>query len=196
MAPKDRAPPEHLTFLADAAEGVHSSGLFPLLRGAEARASHLPRVGTSKRPEQNVVDLKHVPSLFFPPRTVESVKIDGTRAKVSGYWLGLTGPMGPLPTHLTEYATYERRYAKTQPFGDFLDVVGGRMLQLFYRSWATHSLQPMPIEPTTTSSPSTWRRFPERRKEWLQMPSFRRAQGFIMRVSSRADGVPQRSRMR
>ena len=68
MAPKDRAPPEHLTFLADAAEGVHSSGLFPLLRGAEARAAHLPRVGTSKRPDQNVVDLKHVPSLFFPPR--------------------------------------------------------------------------------------------------------------------------------
>jgi type VI secretion system ImpH/TssG family protein len=136
MAPKDRAPPQHLSFLADAAEGVHSSGLFPLLRGAEARAVGLPRVGTSKRPDQNVVDLKHVPSLFFAPRTLESVAIEGGRAKMSGYWLGLTGPMGPLPTHLTEYAAYERRYAKTQPFGDFLDVVGGRMLQLFYRSWA------------------------------------------------------------
>jgi type VI secretion system ImpH/TssG family protein len=136
MAPKDRAPPQHLTFLADAAEGVHSSGLFPLLRGAESRAPDLPRIGASKRPDQNVVDLQHVPSLTFAPRTLESVTIEGMRAKMSGYWLGLTGPMGPLPTHLTEYAAYERRYAKTQPFGDFLDLLGGRMLQLFYRSWA------------------------------------------------------------
>ena len=58
------------------------------------------------------------------------------RAKLRGLWLGLTGPMGALPTHLTEFAFYERRYAKTQPFGDFLDLLAGRMLQLFYRVWA------------------------------------------------------------
>jgi type VI secretion system protein ImpH len=44
--------------------------------------------------------------------------------------------MGPLPTHLTEFAIYERRYAKKRPFGDWLDVLAGRMLQLFYRAWA------------------------------------------------------------
>jgi type VI secretion system protein ImpH len=136
MAAEDRAPPQHLTFLAAAKEGLPDSGLFPLLRGAEARALPLPRIGTSKRPAQNVVDLTHVPGFVFPAGTLESVSIDGGRAKVSGYWLGLTGPMGPLPVHLTEYAAYERRYAKTQPFGDFLDVLAGRMLQLYYRSWA------------------------------------------------------------
>ena len=136
MAAEDRPPPQHLTFLAAAQEGLTSSGLFPLLRGAESRAPTLPRVGRSKRPDQNIVDLKHVPAFVFPARTLESVTITAGRAKVSGYWLGLTGPMGPLPTHLTEYAAYERRYAKTQPFGDFLDLLGGRMLQLYYRSWA------------------------------------------------------------
>lgn len=136
MAAEDRAPPQHLTFLAAAEGSVHCSGLFPLLRGAEARAAALPRIGTSKRPDQNVVDLKQVPTFSFPPRTLEAVTIEGGRAKLSGYWLGLTGPMGPLPFHLTEYAVYERRYAKTQPFGDFLDFLGGRMLQLYYRSWA------------------------------------------------------------
>ena len=136
MAAEDRAPPQHLSFLSQAQEGVAGSGLFPLLRGAEARAGDLPRVGKSKRPDQNVVDLRHVPSLTFPARTLESISIEGGRAKISGYWLGLTGPMGPLPLHLTEYASYERRYAKTQPFGDFLDLLAGRMLQLYYRSWA------------------------------------------------------------
>ena len=136
MAAEDRAPPQHLNFLASAQESLTSSGLFPLLRGAEARAPELPRVGRSKRPDQNIVDLKHLPALAFPARTLESVTIRGARARLSGYWLGLTGPMGPLPTHLTEYAAYERRYAKTQPFGDFLDLLGGRMLQLYYRSWA------------------------------------------------------------
>jgi len=136
MAAEDRTPPQHLTFLAEAQESVPSSGLFPLLRGAEARAAALPRIGESKRPDQNVVDLTQVATMMFPARTLESISIEAGRAKVKGYWLGLTGPMGPLPMHLTEYAAYERRYGKTQPFGDFLDLLAGRMLQLYYRSWA------------------------------------------------------------
>ena len=55
---------------------------------------------------------------------------------MAGYWFGLTGPMGPLPLHLTEFAAYERLYAKKQPFGRFLDMLAGRMLQFFYRAWA------------------------------------------------------------
>lgn len=136
MATADRPPPQHLTYLASAGETVGRSGLFPIVRGAEARAHGLPRVGHSKRPSQDVVQLAHVPSLGFQDSTLEEIKIDKGRAKVSGYWLGLTGPMGPLPTHLTEFSVYERRYAKSQPFSDFLDLISGRMLQLFYRCWA------------------------------------------------------------
>lgn len=136
MAAADRSPAQHLTFLASVGEDLSRTGLFPLVRGAEARASGLPRVGKARRPSQNIVDLAHVPSLGFSGRTLEGVQLRGGRAKLSGYWLGLTGPMGPLPTHLTEFATYERRYAKTHPFSDFLDLLAGRMLQLFYRSWA------------------------------------------------------------
>lgn len=136
MATADRPPPQHLTFLADAGEQVRKSGLFPIVRGAEARANGLPRVGDSKRPSQDVVQLAHVPNLGFQDRTLDAIKIDKGRAKISGYWLGLTGPMGPLPTHLTEFSMYERRYAKVHPFSDFLDLISGRMLQLFYRCWA------------------------------------------------------------
>lgn len=128
--------PTHLDHLAKAVDGIRKSGLFPVVRGAEARATGFPRIGNSKRPSQNVVDLVQVPTLAFPDATLDSVTLKEGRAKVSGYWLGLTGPMGALPTHLTEFATYERRYSKVQPFGDFLDMLAGRMLQLFYRTWA------------------------------------------------------------
>jgi type VI secretion system protein ImpH len=106
------------------------------LRRAEARARSLPRIGESRLPEQNIVDLAHVPSLSFADSTLEAITVKGGRARVEGYWLGLTGPMGPLPLHMTEFANYERRYGKTRPFGAFLDLLAGRSLQLFYRAWA------------------------------------------------------------
>ena len=136
MAPADRPPPQHLSFLAHAGETVRRWGLFPLVRGAEARAPDLPRVGRAKMPSQNIVDLAQTPSLGFSRSTMEEVEIKEGRARLSGYWLGLTGPMGPLPTHLTEFAAYEARYGRSRPFGRWLDVLAGRMLQLFYRAWA------------------------------------------------------------
>lgn len=136
MAGADRSKDQHLTFLAAAKDEAHKYGLFPLIRGAEARALSLPRVGEAKRPEHNIVDLAQEPHLNFAAATLKRLDIQGGRAKVRGQWLGLTGPMGPLPTHLSEFAFYEQRYAKTQPFGDWLDVLAGRMLQLFYRAWA------------------------------------------------------------
>jgi type VI secretion system protein ImpH len=136
MARPARPPAQHLTYFAAAAEAAQRWGLFPLVRGAEARAPELPLVGRSLLPAQNIVDLGQLPSMGFAPSTLSSVKITDGRARVAGFWLGLTGPMGPLPTHLNEYANYESRYGTTRPFGRFLDLLAGRMLQLFYRAWA------------------------------------------------------------
>jgi type VI secretion system ImpH/TssG family protein len=136
MAGEDRTQAQHLTFLAGAAAEAKQFGLFPLIRGAEARGHDLPRVGQSKRPEQNIVDLAQAPNMGFADSTLTEIKVKAGRAKVTGHWLGLTGPMGPLPTHLSEFAFYEKRYASSQPFGDWLDLISGRMLQFFYRAWA------------------------------------------------------------
>ena len=135
MAAADRPPPHHLTFLQRASEQVRRFGLFPLVRGAEARAPGLPRVGRARLPAQSVVDLAQVPSLAFPDATIDEVEVRRGRPTLHGLWLGLTGPMGPLPTHLTEFAYYERRYATSRPFGRWLDVLANRMLQMFYRVW-------------------------------------------------------------
>lgn len=136
MAAEDRPPPDHLSFLAAAAAETKRFGLFPLARGAEARAPHLPRIGRARRPAQSVADLHQVPTLAFPDSTLAEVEVADGRARVGGYWFGLTGPMGPLPSHMTEFAAFERRYAKQRPFGRWLDLLAGRMLQLFVRAWA------------------------------------------------------------
>jgi type VI secretion system ImpH/TssG family protein len=136
MAAPDRTPPDHLSYLAAAAKTVRRWGLFAILRGAESRAPQLPRIGRAKMPAQNIVDLAQTPSLSFADTTLDSVTPQRGRMRLSGFWLGLLGPMGPLPTHLTEFAVYEARYAARRPFGGWLDVIAGRMLQLFYRAWA------------------------------------------------------------
>lgn len=147
MAAEDRAAPKHIAFLQRIAPDIDRYGLFPVLRGAEARAPSLPRIGAARVPSQNVVDLGQTPIMAFAPSTLESIHIKGGRARINGYWLGLTGPMGPLPLHLTEFAFYEKRYSAKRPFGDFLNVLAGRMLQFFYRAWAetnpaTHADRP------------------------------------------------------
>ncbi|MCC7268981.1 MAG: type VI secretion system baseplate subunit TssG [Caulobacteraceae bacterium] len=136
MAAENGPAPQHLSFLREAAQWARHYGLFPLLRRAEAHAPNLPRIGASRAPQQNIVDLTQTPVLQFPGPTLDSIEVKGGRATVSGYWLGLTGPMGPLPLHLTEFSAYERLYARKRPFGRFLDMLAGRMLQFFYRAWA------------------------------------------------------------
>ena len=128
---------DHLSFLRRSAEFARRFSVFALLRQAEARARDLPPIGRSKLPQQNVVDLAHSATLDFPGSTVEGIEFGRTgRPRIRTLFLGLTGPMGALPLHLTEFIHYERHYAPSQPFGRFLDLLTDRMLQFFYRAWA------------------------------------------------------------
>jgi type VI secretion system protein ImpH len=62
----------------------------------------------------------------------------GSRLRARGgvRFLGLFGPMGPLPLHLTEYARDRLRNHGDATFARFADVFHHRMLLLFYRAWA------------------------------------------------------------
>ncbi|NLR72742.1 type VI secretion system baseplate subunit TssG [Novosphingobium sp. ERN07] len=136
MAAPDRTQAHDLIDWSAEIAGLQRSGLFAVLRRAEAKDSGKPRIGAARRPEQSIVDLAQEPSLAFSPRTLAKLEFRHGRPRLYGEWLGLLGPMGPLPIHLTEFAAYERRYAEKQPFLDWLNTISGRMLQLFYRAWA------------------------------------------------------------
>lgn len=136
MAGTDRTQTLDLIDWPTLAADLRKTGLFAVLRRAEAEAEGKPRIGTARRPALSIVDLAQEPSLGFSPVTLEKLEFHHGRPRLYGHWLGLLGPMGPLPTHMSEFAAYERRYAEKQPFGDWLGLVSGRMLQLFYRAWA------------------------------------------------------------
>ncbi|MGV8763016.1 type VI secretion system baseplate subunit TssG, partial [Pseudomonas aeruginosa] len=56
--------------------------------------------------------------------------------RLDQFFFGLTGPNGPLPLHLTEYARERQRNVNDATFKRFMDVFHHRLLTLFYRAWA------------------------------------------------------------
>jgi type VI secretion system protein ImpH len=97
----------------------------------------LERLGNALRPADEPVRLAHQPSLAFPPSMFAGVeRIENGRLRLRGYFLGLFGPHGPLPLHLTEYAHERATLANDRTFIAFADVFHHRMLALFYRAWA------------------------------------------------------------
>ena len=138
MAREDRPSSDHLTFLARAAGEVHRWEPFALLRGVEARARNKPRIGTSRLPAEDIIEIVQDPAPGFAPASFTGISPSprGGMFRVAGRWFGLLGSMGPMPLHLSEYAHWEARYADGHPFARFLDLLARRMQQLFFRAWA------------------------------------------------------------
>ena len=112
--------------------------LFQALRLIERAHPQRPRLGRSTRPVDDPVRLRHVPSLAFAPRSIEGYRpaAEGKPARLDSVVMGLFGPNGPLPLHLTEYAIDRRINSRDDTFSAFADIFHHRMLSLFYRAWA------------------------------------------------------------
>ncbi|MCK7582600.1 MAG: type VI secretion system baseplate subunit TssG [Chromatiales bacterium] len=80
------------------------------------------------------------PSLAFAPATLSAFGpgSEGRPPRLSSSASsGCSGPNGPLPLHLTEYARERHRCnAGDRTFARFLDIFHHRLLALFYRAWA------------------------------------------------------------
>ena len=122
----------------DLASAPFEFDFFHAVRMLEGAHQEMPRVGRSISPRQDPVRFGQNPSLAFAPASVESFSPadNDLPARLQVYFLGLFGPNGPLPFHLTEFA-HERLYSNRDPsLARFLDVFHHRMLSLFYRAWA------------------------------------------------------------
>jgi type VI secretion system protein ImpH len=78
------------------------------------------------------------PSLGFEPTPVSGFSWPEATSpgRLVVTFLGLWGPNGPLPLHLTEYARDRWKHAGDRTLVSFLDVFHHRMLLLFHRAWA------------------------------------------------------------
>jgi type VI secretion system protein ImpH len=133
----DRPPTDDLTALfAAIASDPQRWDFFAAGRAVEAADPGRPRIGESLEPGQEAIDLEHQADFNFPRTTIAEFQGEGRRPALKSQHLGMTGPMGPLPSHLTEIAVYERARRGPKPFNDFLDLLTARPLQQFYRAWA------------------------------------------------------------
>lgn len=111
---------------------------FQALRLLECAYHDRPRLGKAKRAQDEPVRLGQEPYVSFPTTSVFSYKRGdaGGPARLRVLLMGLFGPHGPLPLHLTVYARDRRRRESDPTLVDFCDVFHHRTLSMFYRAWA------------------------------------------------------------
>lgn len=116
----------------------HGFELFAALRLLERVHRDRPRLGRSAKPSEDAVRLRQPPFLSFAPGDIAGYRpADGAGpATLDTYVLGLFGPNGPLPLHLTEYAIERVHNARDTTLRAFADLFHHRLLALFYRAWA------------------------------------------------------------
>ena len=116
----------------------HEYELFAALRLVECAFSDLPRLGEAMRPRDEAIRIGQAISLAFAPSDIEAIQPATALhpPRLLQRVLGLFGPNGALPLHLTDYAYERQRHESDETFSRFADVFHHRMLSLFYRAWA------------------------------------------------------------
>ena len=139
MARTDRTTSDALAELLDSLEQApYSFGFFEVMRRMECLYADRPRLGRSKLPSDDPIRLAQEPAVDFAPATLTRFEpgMEGKPHRLEVRFMGLLGPNGPLPLHLTEYARDRIIHKGDKTFSRFLDIFHHRMLSFFYRAWA------------------------------------------------------------
>lgn len=132
-----RRTPDPVAFLQAVAEKPWEYDFFHVLRCIECLYPDRPRLGRTVRPAQEPIRLGQEPSLEFAPAVLSQVVASADReTQIYVRFLGLLGPNGPMPLHLTDHARERMLHGGDVTFARFLDVFNHRFLSLFYRAWA------------------------------------------------------------
>lgn len=110
-------------------------GFLALVRriGADPR---IDPVGRAALPGHEPFRLGQQASLAFAPRELASVALRHGRLDIKLFGLGMLGPNGALPLHVTEIARERSEHRRDETLADFLDVFHHRAFTQFYRAWA------------------------------------------------------------
>lgn len=108
---------------------------FALMRRICANPAIDP-VGTACQPQAEPFRLGQKPSLAFAPSEIADARIKHDKLGIRLFSLGMLGPNGPLPIHVTEIAREREEWRGDSTLCDFLDIFHHRYLTLLYRTWA------------------------------------------------------------
>ena len=111
-------------------------GFVALLRQLAAQ-SDMPPIGRSQRPQQENFRLGQTASLSFAPREIERIALQGQqRVHIHLYGLGMLGPNGSLPLHVSELVQARVQTKRDRTLANFLDLFHHRAFSHIYRAWA------------------------------------------------------------
>ena len=129
---------DRVSWLRELAAAPYAFDFHQAMRRVEVAFRELPRWGEAQRPRDEPLRLGQDPSLDFAPSAIRSFTPpdESVPARLAVGFLGLFGPHGPLPLHLTEYARERIRQAGDFTFAAFADLFHHRLLVLFHRAWA------------------------------------------------------------
>ncbi len=136
MADQDRAASDHLI------ETLKSEpwrfDFYQAMRLIECHYADKPRLGQSLKATDDAIRLGQAVEMDFAPSALAAWEagVEGHPDRLLVRFLGLFGPNGPLPLHLTEYARERARNHDDKTFLRFADIFHHRILSLFYRAWA------------------------------------------------------------
>ena len=110
---------------------------FEALRLIDALNQDKPKLGTSIKASDDAIRLSQEPEMQFLGSALSHYSSEGAGVpRLAVNFLGLFGPQGALPLHLTEYARERLRHHRDPTFARFADIFHHRMISLFYRAWA------------------------------------------------------------
>ena len=94
--------------------------------------------GDSPKSLSSVVRFGTSNSLSFPASAIADIGREiGGPPRMAVTFLGMTGPLGVLPTAYTELAIDGEAFGD-RSFADFLDIFNHRLVELFFEAWKKH----------------------------------------------------------
>jgi type VI secretion system protein ImpH len=93
------------------------------------------------RPRDEPVRFRAAGGMRHPAVEIAKAELveDRPTPELTVSFVGLTGPMGTLPDHYTEFLT-EQAHARNGAARDFFDLFNHRVISFFYRVWAKYRL--------------------------------------------------------
>lgn len=128
-----------MTWADELEKRPYAHDFFWVLGRHEALHPDKPRIGDSETRDDEYLDLGQVPYLDFAASNLYSYEpaTPVHKARLLVKFLGMLGPMGPMPVTTTEEALHWFNNKRDDgSFARFLDIFNNRFLQLFFRAHA------------------------------------------------------------
>jgi type VI secretion system protein ImpH len=138
MAGENRSETAAVKFLTQVSEKPYRYGFYQTVRRINCFYQDKPITGHAYRPSDDPLRLTQEPYTSIAPSTFSSLTFDINthQPRLSQRFIGLFGPNGPLPLHLTEYARDRERHHRDESLARFADMFHHRAVSVFYGAWA------------------------------------------------------------